>query len=169
MRKKLFFWIDLLIVVLLIGLDQFTKYLALTRLKGNEAIVIIKNVLEIDYLENRGSAFGMFQNQKVFLLTIGFVFLTVVLFLMYRSPSKKRFLPFHLCLAGILAGGIGNMIDRFRFSFVVDFVSFVLIHFPVFNVADCYIVVSVFVMMFLFLFIYKDDELTFLSFSKKDK
>lgn len=169
MRKKIFFLIDLLLAIVLIGLDQLTKYLALTRLKGNDAIVIIKNVLEIDYLENRGSAFGMFQNQKLFLLTVGFLFLAIVLFIMYRSPSNKRFLAFHLCLSGILAGGIGNMIDRFRFSFVVDFVSFVLIHFPVFNVADCYIVISVFVMMFLFLFIYKDDELSFLSFTKKEK
>ena len=146
--------------------DQFTKYLALTKLKGEEAIVLIQGVLELDYLENRGSAFGMFQNQKVFLLASGFVFLAFILYFMLKIPIEKKYLLIHLCLTGILAGGIGNMIDRFRFGFVVDFISFVLIHFPIFNTADCYIVISVILLMLEILFVLKDDDLSFLSFKK---
>lgn len=160
---------DAILAVVLLVLDQLAKFWAINRLKDQAEIVLINNVLELDYLENRGSAFGMFQNQKLFLLATGFVFLAIVLFFMAKLPSEKKYYLFHICLAGILAGGIGNMIDRFRFSFVVDFISFVLIHFPVFNVADCYIVCSVIGLLLLFLFVYKDDDLEFLSFRKKTK
>lgn len=168
MRKErgLLLAVNAIITGLLIFFDQFTKYLALTKLKGEEAIVLIQGVLELDYLENRGSAFGMFQNQKVFLLASGFVFLAFILYFMLKIPIEKKYLLIHLCLTGILAGGIGNMIDRFRFGFVVDFISFVLIHFPIFNVADCYIVVSVILLMLEILFVLKDDDLSFLSFKK---
>lgn len=168
MRKErgLLLAVNAIITGLLIFFDQFTKYLALTKLKGEEAIVLIQGVLELDYLENRGSAFGMFQNQKVFLLASGFVFLAFILYFMLKIPIEKKYLLIHLCLTGILAGGIGNMIDRFRFGFVVDFISFVLIHFPIFNVADCYIVVAVILLMLEILFVLKDDDLSFLSFKK---
>ena len=66
----------------------------------------------------------------------------------------------------MIAGGIGNMIDRFRFDYVVDFISFVLINFPVFNVADCYIVTSVIILFILFLFVYKEKDLEFLNFKQ---
>ncbi len=168
MRKErgLLLAVNAIITGLLIFFDQFTKYLALTKLKGEEAIVLIQGVLELDYLENRGSAFGMFQNQKVFLLASGFVFLAFILYFMLKIPIEKKYLLIHLCLTGILAGGIGNMIDRFRFGFVVDFISFVLIHFPIFNTADCYIVVAVILLMLEILFVLKDDDLSFLSFKK---
>ena len=168
MRKErgLLLAVNAIITSLLIFFDQFTKYLALTKLKGEEAIVLIQGVLELDYLENRGSAFGMFQNQKVFLLASGFVFLAFILYFMLKIPIEKKYLLIHLCLTGILAGGIGNMIDRFRFGFVVDFISFVLIHFPIFNTADCYIVVAVILLMLEILFVLKDDDLSFLSFKK---
>lgn len=168
MRKErgLLLAVNAIITGLLIFFDQFTKFLALTKLKGEEAIVLIQGVLELDYLENRGSAFGMFQNQKVFLLASGFVFLAFILYFMLKIPIEKKYLLIHLCLTGILAGGIGNMIDRFRFGFVVDFISFVLIHFPIFNTADCYIVVAVILLMLEILFVLKDDDLSFLSFKK---
>lgn len=168
MRKErgLLLAVNAIITGLLIFFDQFTKYLALTKLKGEEAIVLIQGVLELDYLENRGSAFGMFQNQRVFLLASGFVFLAFILYFMLKIPIEKKYLLIHLCLTGILAGGIGNMIDRFRFGFVVDFISFVLIHFPIFNTADCYIVVAVILLMLEILFVLKDDDLSFLSFKK---
>jgi len=67
----------------------------------------------------------------------------------------------------IVAGGVGNMIDRFRFDYVVDFISFVLINYPIFNVADIYVVLAVIGVFILFLFVYKDEDLDFLSFKKK--
>ena len=134
--------IDALIAAVLLVLDQFTKHLAVVHLKNQPAYVIIDGVLELQYLENRGSAFGMLQNQKVFILFV------------------------HVLLAVIVAGGIGNMIDRFRLDYVVDFISFVLINYPIFNVADIYVVVATIGLFILFLFVYKEKDLEFLNFKQ---
>ena len=73
----------------------------------------------------------MLQNQKVFILFVGIVFLAVLLFFLFKLPEQKKFRIVHVLLAVIVAGGIGNMIDRFRLDYVVDFISFVLINYPI--------------------------------------
>lgn len=165
MRKKTKMLIlDAIILLILLAFDQLTKYLVIANLKNKPAIVLIDGVLELNYLENRGSAFGMLQNQKFFILFVGVVFMAVILFLLFKLPEDKKFNVIHILLSAIVAGGLGNMIDRFRFDYVVDFISFVLIHFPIFNVADCYIVVATITLFILFLFVYKEKDLEFLSF-----
>lgn len=167
MRKKsLMLILDAVIMLLLLGFDQLTKYLVIVHLKDNPAISLIDGVLELEYLENRGSAFGILQNQKFFILFVGIVFMAVILFFLFKLPQDKKFRIVHVLLSAVVAGGLGNMIDRFRFDFVVDFISFVLIHFPVFNVADCYIVVSTIGLFILFMFVYKEKDLEFLSFKQ---
>lgn len=164
--KVIMLLVDTAVAALLLLLDQFTKYMAITKLKDNPAVVLIRDVLELKYLENRGSAFGMLQNQKFFILFVGFVFLAVILFFLFKLPCEKKFRIVHILLAAVIAGGIGNMIDRFRFDYVVDFIYFVLINFPIFNVADCYIVVSVIGLFILFLFVFKEKDLEFLNFKQ---
>lgn len=166
MNKKKLFLLDAVIAIVLIIVDQFTKHLAIVNLKDQPAIPIIKGVLELDYLENRGVAFGMFQNQKFFILLVGIVFMVFILFVMLQMPVNKKFTVVHIILACIIAGGIGNMIDRFTYSYVVDFISFVLIHFPIFNVADCYVVCATIALFIMFLFVLKEEDLEFLSFKK---
>ncbi len=158
--------LDLLLFILLIVADQVTKYLAIVYLKGQEAIDLIDGVLELQYLENRGSAFGMLQNQKVFLLFVGVLFMAVLLFFVIKMPAEKKFIPANIVFTMVMAGGIGNMIDRIRFDFVVDFISFVLINFPIFNVADIFIVIGTFSLFVLFMFVYKEKDLEFLSFKQ---
>lgn len=158
--------IDVVVMLVLLGFDQLTKYLAIINLKNHPAVVLWDGVLELNYLENRGSAFGMLQNQKFFILFIGVVFLAVILFFLFKLPEEKKFCTVHILLSAIVAGGVGNMIDRLRFDYVVDFISFVLIHFPIFNVADCYIVVATIVLFLLFLFVFKEKDLEFLSFKQ---
>lgn len=168
MRKKNYFMllIDLLVMLALLAFDQYTKYLAIVELKNQPAIVLWKDVLELQYLENRGSAFGMLQNQKFFILFVGFVFMAVILFFLFKLPKTRKYYVTHIALSAIIAGGLGNMIDRVRFDYVVDFISFVLINFPIFNVADCYIVVFTILLFFLFLFYYKESDLEFLKFKQ---
>lgn len=168
MRKnnKFMLLIDLLVMLSLLAFDQYTKYLAIVQLKDQPAIVLWKDVLELQYLENRGSAFGMLQNQKIFILFVGFVFMAVILFFLIKLPKTRKYYVTHVALSAIIAGGLGNMIDRFRFDYVVDFISFVLINFPIFNVADCYIVVFTILLFFLFLFYYKESDLEFLNFKQ---
>ena len=158
--------IDALFAIVLLAFDQLTKYLAITHLKGKSAYVLIDGVLELQYLENRGSAFGMLQNQKFFILFVGIVFMLVLLLFLIKLPEQKKFCMVHILLAAIIAGGLGNMIDRFRFDYVVDFISFVLINYPIFNVADIYVVIATIGLFILFLFVYKEKDLEFLNFKQ---
>jgi len=167
MNKKVkILLLDTAIMLVLLAFDQYTKYLAILHLKDKPALVLIDGVLELQYLENRGSAFGMLQNQKFFILFVGIVFLSVILFFLFKLPTQKKYNAAHVLLSVVIAGGIGNMIDRFRFDYVVDFISFVLINYPIFNVADCYIVVAMIGLLILFLFVFKEKDLEFLNFKQ---
>lgn len=161
--------IDGVLLAVLLFLDQFTKYLTILKLKGQPAFVLIEGVLELQYLENRGSAFGMLQGQKILILVVDAVFMAVILFFMLRLPNEKKYGKLHLLLTMVMAGGVGNMIDRIRFDYVVDFISFVLIHYPIFNVADIYIVVAVIVLFILFVFVMKEEDLEFLDLGKRQE
>lgn len=165
-KRSVMLVIDALLAVILLTVDQFTKHLAIVNLKDKPAYVLIDGVLELQYLENRGSAFGMLQNQKYFILFVGMVFLAMILFFLFKLPQQKKFCSVHILLSFIVAGGIGNMVDRLRFDYVVDFISFILIDYPIFNVADCYIVCATVTLFILFLFIFKEKDLEFLNFKQ---
>ena len=167
MKKGIMLTVDFLILAAFLLLDQFTKYLAIVKLKGQKAIVLIDGALELQYLENRGSAFGMFQNQKLFLVVVSCLFMAILTFILLRLPTHKKYVILHIALTSIVAGGIGNLIDRLRFDYVVDFISFILINYPIFNVADIFVVVGTIGLFLLFLFYYKEEDLDFLSFKKK--
>lgn len=155
--------LDTVVVLVLLFLDQFTKYLAIRHLKGQPPTVLIQGILELQYLENTGSAFSLFQGKKVFILIMGVVFLALICFFLYKLPARKKFRITHILAAILISGALGNIIDRIRYDFVVDFISFVLIRFPVFNVADCFIVVSAICMFFLFMFVYKEEDLEWIG------
>lgn len=161
MRRKayvIFLAADTAMILVLLALDQFTKHLAAARLKDSPAFVLVEGILELQYCENRGVAFSMFQDQKFFILCLGGVMLAVLLFFLFRLPAERKFLTVHVMLAALIAGALGNMADRIRLGYVVDFIYFKLINFPVFNFADCLIVVSVILMALLFLFVYKEED-----------
>ena len=154
-------------IVILIFIDQYTKILALTHLKDQDPFVIWDGVFELRYLENRGAAFGMLQNQQVFFIIMTVIVLIAIVFIYKRTPDTKRYLPLRLTAIFITAGAIGNMIDRMFRGYVVDFFYFSLIDFPIFNVADIYVTVTFFILAILLLFYYKDSELEIYSFRKK--
>lgn len=149
---------------LLILLDQWTKILAFTKLKGNGPFVIINGVFELLYSENRGAAFGIMQGKQGFFFLVAAAVIVVVLLAFYRLPSGGRYLPLYGCMVLLASGAAGNLIDRVFRGFVVDFFYFKLIDFPIFNVADCYVVVSACFLILLTVFFYKDEELSFLSY-----
>lgn len=160
--------IDLIAVFVLIVIDQITKGITLGKLAGNEPYVLWEGVFELHYLENRGAAFGMLQNGKIFFVFAAIVMLTVIAYVIYKIPTKKQYIPWHICLMLIAAGGVGNMIDRLRLDYVVDFFYFKLIDFPIFNVADIYVTIGTILLVFYLLFIWKEEDLTFLSAKKQD-
>ena len=156
-NRKLYI-ISILCAVIGIILDQYTKFLAVTHLK-EAPFSIIGGVFELHYLENRGAAFGVLQNQQWFFLIIGTVLSILIAGLYVRLPQEKRLLPLRICMVLITAGAIGNMIDRVRLNYVIDFLYFKLIDFPIFNVADIYVTVATFAIVLLILFYYKEEEL----------
>lgn len=167
LKKKLLIFLDLLGICALVALDQYTKYLAVIHLKDKPAYIIFNGVLELNYLENKGAAFGMLQNQKAFFIFVAVVILSVIGYVLLKTPENKKYRILHLLLSLIAAGAIGNMIDRIRLNYVVDFIYFVLINFPIFNVADIYVTVSTAVLVIMLLFVYKESDLNFISFKQK--
>lgn len=166
--KAKYYILAIVFLVLLVALDQWTKYLAATHLIGNP-LILIDGVFELRYLENRGSAFGMLQNKRVFLLTVGIFVLAFAAVYFVKLPWNKKMNRLRILAVCTVAGGIGNMIDRIRLGYVVDFFYFKLINFPIFNMADIYVTVSVALLFILILFVFKEEELTaFHLFSKKD-
>ena len=149
---------DLLIILAGVLLDQITKYFAVLYLKGQEAVSLIPGVLELRYLENRGAAFGIFQGWQFFFI-ISAVFITaIVVWLFLKIPLEPRFLPLQICAVLIFSGAWGNCIDRISLGYVVDFFYFVLIDFPIFNIADIYVTVAAFALVLLLFFYYKEED-----------
>lgn len=165
--KVLFLFLDILVFIILVILDQLTKSLAVTYLKDRPAIVLWENIFELHYLENRGAAFGMLQNQKVLFVIIAVIMLTAISYILIKIPRTKHYFALEALLVLIASGAVGNMIDRVSLSYVVDFFYFKLIDFPIFNVADIYVSVSCFLLAILLIFFYKDQDFAFLSLTKK--
>ena len=111
-------------IIVLIFIDQYTKILALANLKNQDPFVIWDGVFELHYLENRGAAFGILQNQQLFFIIMTVIVLVVIAHLYRFTPDTKRYLPLRLCIIFITAGAIGNMIDRIMRGYVVDFFYF---------------------------------------------
>ena len=153
--------------VILIAIDQITKYLAQTKLMGTEGISLIDGVFKFQYLENPGAAFGMFQNKLVFLIPITILIFGGIVFVYLKIPDNKRLVPIQYICIFISAGAIGNLIDRIVNNYVIDFLYFELINFPIFNVADCYVTVSAILLLILGFFYYKDEDFDFLKKKKE--
>ena len=139
-------------VFALVAIDQFTKHLAVVHLAPVREFVLIDGVFSLFYHENQGMAFGLFQGGRWV-----FVILTVIVlgFLVhyYISLPKTRYhnsMRFFLLL--LIGGALGNFVDRLMQGYVVDFFFFSLINFPIFNMADVFLVVAVFALAAIMLF-----------------
>ena len=138
-----------------------------------KTVSLLPGVFELSYLENHGAAFGILKGQKAFLILMTGITLTVLIFLYFRILGEQRYGCIRLMLAFLISGAIGNFIDRCFHDYVIDFFYFCLIDFPVFNVADIYVTVSVILLFLLFGFYYKEEDLDhllhLLQFWKKRK
>lgn len=153
----MFYIIPIITILIGVFVDQYTKYLACSHLKDG-SISLIEGVFQLHYLENKGAAFGILQNQQLFFIVIGIFALLLFSFVYIRMPREKKFLPLRCCIILMIAGAIGNMIDRMRLNYVIDFFYFEWIDFPIFNVADIYATISAFGLILLFLFYYKEQD-----------
>ncbi len=134
---------EIIVLILGIFLDRISKIWALNTLASGRDIVVIKDLFTFSYLENRGAAFGIFQNRLIFLsLITAIVILGVVYFIVKYKPTSKLL---KISLSLIISGAIGNLIDRIYYKFVVDFIMLHykdVYYFPTFNVADMLVVIG---------------------------
>ncbi len=159
--------IDIFVIGLLIVLDQYTKKMAVLNLKDKPSFIILDGVFELCYLENKGAAFGIMQNMKYFFLVVAVIMIAFVIYALIKLPNTKKHILLEICLILIGAGAVGNMIDRLTTEYVVDFFYFVLINFPIFNVADIYVTCACILMIIGILFVFKEDDMAFLKFGSK--
>ena len=146
------------IIFILTFLDQGSKYFVLTRLKNTPDIILIPGVLQLHYLENRGMAFGLFEGKIPVFVILCVLFFCVFFYVYARIPRTGYYLPLTITSLIIVSGALGNFIDRVFRKYVVDFIYFSLIDFPVFNMADIYVVCSGILLVILVCFKYKNDE-----------
>lgn len=158
-KPSWFYWIaGSIVIILLTLLDQGSKALAVTYLKKQEAVVLIPGILELRYLENRGMAFGLFEGKIPVFVLLCLVFLGVFIYVYRRIPRNLYYLPLTVTSLFMVSGATGNCIDRVFRGYVVDFIYFSLINFPIFNVADIFVVCSGISLILLVCFKYKEDQ-----------
>ena len=126
-----------LIAAVLVALDQLTKVLAVSFLKGQPSFVLWEGVFQLTYVTNKGAAFSILQNHRWVFIVVSLLAMAVLTWMLARKMFHGGLLLTSLCL--ILAGGVGNLIDRIALGYVVDFFDFCLINFAIFNVADVFI------------------------------
>ncbi len=149
--------LEIIIIVVGIGLDRITKIIALNGLQSLPGgdYALWPGVFHFTYIENRGAAFGILQNSQIIFIIIGSAVAGVIGYLLI---NKRNDFPLWVrcTMAVVLAGAIGNLIDRVFFGYVVDFLYFKLINFAIFNVADCFVVVGTIIIAVYLLFVYKE-------------
>jgi signal peptidase II len=155
MKRK--YWVLLICVVLIVALDQYTKYEAQQRIRLYQTIKVIDGFFNLTHLRNTGGAFGILGGQKggigsFFFLVLPSAAVGIIFYLIYKLKEHERILSLSLSL--ILSGAIGNLIDRMRYREVVDFLDFYLFsyHWPAFNIADSAITIGIGLMIFELLF-----------------
>ena len=154
-------------VVVLILLDQGTKLWALESLKPIHNMTLLEGFMDLTFVENRGVAFGMFSGQRWFILLLTCVIVIGLVWFYVTLPEKKEYRPVRVSLVLILSGAVGNIIDRLFRGYVVDFFEFTFFEWPVFNVADIYVVVGVILFALLMVFVVKEEDLVLKK--KKDE
>ena len=166
-------WIMLASTAILIGIDQITKIWAISDLSNGRTIPVIDGVFEFAFAKNTGVAFSMLEGQRWIFIPITIIISVLLMFIMLRSPLRKYKL-FNITCVLILAGAIGNLIDRIIYGYVVDFLHATFIDFPIFNFADCCVVIGAGLLFVFALFVMKEDDNTplrtlFFGIEKKSK
>ena len=153
LKYIIFFGVSLVLV----SIDQYTKFLAKTKLYNQPPYVVIDDVIEFLYVENTGAAFGILKDRQSFFFVLTVVILAAILILLYKLKLERQNIFYYIILIFLFSGAIGNFIDRVKNKYVVDFIYFKPINFPVFNFADILITLSMIFLILLSIVTYKND------------
>ena len=147
-----------------------TKLLAINNLRDlADEIPVINKVFGLYYVENKGISFSMLSSKMALIIIITSIIMLILIYVMIRTPKTKYFMPFSIVLSVIVGGAAGNMIDRIFRGFVIDFIMLDFINFPIFNVADIFVCVGLFILVILIIFKYKDKDFDFIIPKKGEK
>ena len=128
------------IAVLAIIADQITKYIVVENIDFKGTVPFIPGFMSFYHTRNTGAAFSMFSDQRWVFMVFSFISMGLIIFILIKEYKRHKLL--NIALSMVLGGGIGNMIDRIRLGYVVDFFKTEFMDFAVFNVADCFITVG---------------------------
>ena len=154
-------FISLIIGAVLVIIDQIIKYFVSVYLQPVGSVSVIDNLFSLTYVENKGVAFGMFSDMRWVFVALTSVLLAIIIFYMFKKRPKGKF--FYVCAALIIGGGIGNLIDRIFYGYVIDYLTHSYFP-PVCNFAD-YCITAGTIMLVIYLLFFSDV----LDSSKKAK
>ena len=143
-------------VLLMIVLDQAVKLWALTSLQAQQTIPLIENMFHLTYVENRGAAFSLLEDQTWLFLLLALLVVGAIIYAFSRNLIQNVWGKVSLLV--VCAGAVGNAIDRAVHQYVVDMIEVLFIRFPVFNIADIYVTVGVALFAVYYLFQHRDPE-----------
>ena len=142
-----------LISALLVGLDQWSKYLTVQNISLGETKEFIPGFLSLTHLRNTGAAWSLLEGKMIFFYVITVILSVVIIYLLIKDYKKSIW--YSVGLSFVLAGAIGNFIDRVRLGYVVDMLQTDFMNFPIFNVADSTLVVGV---ICIFIYLILDEK-----------
>ena len=149
--------IGLIISIIIMAIDQVIKHIITSNMILDSEIKVLGDIFTIHYIRNTGTAWGMLSGHTIILVLVS-IFTMMVIGYVFMNIYQSHYTPLRVCLAMILGGALGNFIDRIRLHYVVDYLYFKLINFPVFNFADIFVTVPVIIMILLVIFKYKGDD-----------
>ena len=158
-KHSCFYWLGgFLLTAALVAADQLTKAQAVLKLKGTMGREFVPGLLRLSYVENHGMAFGLLQDARLLFILMTVIIGGVLIYAYAWLPEQKKLRPLSLGIIFILAGALGNFIDRLRQGYVVDFLELDFMRFPVFNLADIFVTWTAVILAVLMLFYYKDSD-----------
>lgn len=136
-------WIYVVLILVIVAIDQLSKWLVVLYVKPIDTVPLIQNIFHLTYSENTGAAFSILQGKQTFLVLVTAIAMTVMFVYLMKWSTQQGDIFAKIAFAMLIGGGIGNLIDRIRLGYVVDFFDARFINFAVFNMADSFVVVGV--------------------------
>ncbi|MBQ7706629.1 MAG: signal peptidase II [Lachnospiraceae bacterium] len=161
-KKIKIMFLPIIFVALLTSIDQLTKYIIKSKFVLFESKEVIKNIFAITYIHNEGAAWGVMKGGRIFFLILTSLVVVGCFYILYNIIGNRKYIMLTICIITLISGAVGNMIDRFEYGYVIDFLDFKMINFPVFNVADIYVTVSMIVVLVLMIFVYKEEDINYM-------
>lgn len=145
-----------LLAISLIALDQMSKLWVVKNFQLFDTKPLINDIFHLTYVRNKGAAFSLLENQRWFFIIVTLAAIGILSYFFIVFYKKEKYTLLKITMVLIFSGAVGNLIDRIRFSYVIDFFDFRAINFAIFNVADSFVVVGAILLGYCLLFINKE-------------